>query len=58
MRPGRRRVLAGGAALLVAAGAGVLAQEGERVIKVSARKFVFTPSEIMLRRGEAVTLEQ
>jgi cytochrome c oxidase subunit II len=46
-----------GAALLAAAGAGVLAQGGERVIKVMARKFVFTPNEIHLRKGEAVVLE-
>jgi len=46
-----------GAALLAAAGAGVLAQGGERVIKVSARKFVFTPNEIKLRKGEPVILE-
>ncbi len=46
-----------GAALLAAAGAGVLAQGGERVIKVTARKFVFTPNEIHLRKGEAVVLE-
>ncbi len=45
-----------GAALLTAAGAGVLAQ-GERVIKVTARKFVFTPNEIKLRKGEPVILE-
>ena len=57
MHTGRRRALVAGAALLAAAGAGVLAQGGERVIKVSARKFVFTPNEIHLRKGEPVTLE-
>ena len=45
-----------GAALLAAAGAGVLAQS-ERVIKVTARKFVFTPNEIKLRKGEPVIFE-
>jgi cytochrome c oxidase subunit 2 len=58
MRANRRQALvAGAAALLAAAGAGVLAQSGARVIKVSARKFVFTPTEIHLRKGEAVILE-
>jgi cytochrome c oxidase subunit II len=57
MRIGRRRLMVAGAALLAAAGAGVLAQGGERVIKVTARKFVFTPNEIHLRKGEAVVLE-
>jgi cytochrome c oxidase subunit 2 len=56
MQLGRRRLLAGGAVLL-AAGAGVWAQGNERVIKVTARKFFFTPAEITLRKGEPVTLE-
>lgn len=56
MRTGRRRLLAGAAALL-AAGAGAWAQGNERVIKVTARKFVFTPNEITLKVGEPVTLE-
>ena len=51
-------MLAVGAALLAAAGGvGVLAQGGERVVKVSARKFAFTPAEITLKKGEPVTLE-
>jgi cytochrome c oxidase subunit 2 len=37
-------------------GARVLAQQ-PRVIAVVARKFVFIPSEIQLKKGEAVTLE-
>ena len=55
----RRRMLLGGAALLAgaAAGVGVLAQSNERVIKVVARKFVFLPNVIELKKGEAVTLE-
>ena len=57
MRPGRRRLLVSGVALLAAAGGGVLAQPSERVIKVSVRKFVFTPREITLKKGEPVTLE-
>src|ERR1700674_2140887 len=57
MRLGRRRVLVGGGALLAAAGAGGLAQASERVIKESVHKFAFTPREITLRKGEAVTFE-
>lgn len=66
MHAGRRRALAGGAALLAAAAAGaglwsrngkLRAQDGERVVKVVARKFVFLPSEIELRRDEPVVLE-
>jgi len=56
MRAARRRLLVLGAALFTGAGAGVLAQ-GERVVKVSARKFAFTPTEVALKKGEAVTLE-
>ncbi len=56
MRASRRKAVAGGLALLAAAVAGVQAQQ-PRVIKVVARKFVFRPAEIALRRGEAVTIE-
>jgi cytochrome c oxidase subunit II len=57
MRVNRRQALTTGAALLVAAAAGALAQAQPRVIKVVARKFVFRPEEIQLKKGEAVTLE-
>jgi cytochrome c oxidase subunit 2 len=57
MRTGRRRFLTVGTSLLGAAAVGVWAQGGERVIKVSARRFVFTPAEIALRAGEPVTIE-
>ncbi len=54
----RRNLLAGGAALL-AAGVGVslkaLAQD--RVIPVVARKFVFLPNDIAVKKGETVILE-
>ena len=52
----RRSLLAGGAALL-AAGVGVKALAEERVIKVVARKFVFLPREIEVKKGETVVLE-
>jgi cytochrome c oxidase subunit 2 len=53
---GRRVVLAAGL-IALAGGAGVLAQRQPRVIKVSARRFSFTPSEIALKKGEPVTFE-
>jgi len=55
----RRRLLIGSAALLAGAAAGirVLAQPNERVIPVVARKFVFLPSTINLKKGEPVVLE-
>ena len=56
MRTNRRKLLAGGVAVLAAAIAGVHAQQ-PRVIKVVARKFVFRPEEIALKVGEPVTLE-
>jgi cytochrome c oxidase subunit 2 len=52
----RRHVLAGAVALAVAA-AGVRAAAEPRVIKVVARKFVFLPREIALKKGEPVTIE-
>jgi cytochrome c oxidase subunit II len=57
MSTNRRQALASGAALLAAAAAGALAQAQPRVIKLVARKFVFRPEEIHLKKGEAVTLE-
>ena len=39
------------------AGAGVFAQPKERVIPVVARKFVFLPNVIKLKKGEPVVLE-
>ena len=56
MRMDRRVVLAAGL-LALAGGAGVLAQKEPRVIKVSARRFSFTPSEIALKKGEPVVFE-
>ena len=54
----RRRTLTAAALLAGAAmGAGVYAQASERVIKVVARKFVFLPGELHLKKGEPVTLE-
>jgi cytochrome c oxidase subunit II len=58
MEMNRRRALAAAALIAGAAmGAGVLAQGSERVIKIVARKFVFLPGELHLKKGEPVTLE-
>jgi len=52
----RRRLLAAGIAL--AAGVFcVRASAQERVIRVTARKFEFAPSDIELKKGEPVVLE-
>jgi len=55
----RRKVLAAstGIALCAAMGAGLSARGEEKVIRVTARKFVFTPSEIALKKGEPVVFE-
>ena len=53
----RRNVLLGGAALLAAV-AGIRVAQGQGpVIKVTARKFSFTPAQIALKKGDPVTLE-
>jgi cytochrome c oxidase subunit 2 len=58
MRSGRRRFIAGGAAAALVAGTGVAVwAQQPRVIPVVARKFVFIPATIALRKGETVTLE-
>ncbi|HTS85588.1 MAG TPA: cupredoxin domain-containing protein [Usitatibacter sp.] len=58
MNKQRRNLLAGGAVLLAAGvGVSVKALAEERVIKVVARKFVFLPNDIALKKGETVILE-
>jgi cytochrome c oxidase subunit 2 len=59
MKMQRRRVLFTGAAWVGGAilGVRVAAHAAPRVIPVVARKFVFIPSEIVLRKGEPVTIE-
>jgi len=58
MKLGRRRLLAAGIAVAgVAFGAVVFAQPKEKVIRVTARKWVFLPREIRLKKGVPVVLE-
>ena len=57
MQRERRHVLLGGAALLAAAAGMRTARGQDQVIKVTARKFSFTPAEIVLKKGQPVTLE-
>jgi cytochrome c oxidase subunit II len=60
MHAGRRQValalgsLAAGAAAL---GVRVAAQEPEQVVKILARRFTYTPSQITLKKGVPVVLE-
>jgi cytochrome c oxidase subunit II len=56
MRRERRKFLAGGAAAVLLAAAGVRAQQ-PRVIPVVARKFAFIPARLLLGKGVPVTLE-
>ncbi|HWX01582.1 cupredoxin domain-containing protein [Collimonas sp.] len=55
----KRRLLLAGAAAggLAVATRLVLAQTPERVIKIVAKKFDFTPGEIRLKKNQPVTLE-
>lgn len=53
----RRSFLFAGAVVAAGLGRDAPAQPGPRVIKVSARRFVFTPDRIALAKGEPVTFE-
>ncbi len=59
MKLERRRLLVAGIATAAGTllGASGLAQTKERVIRVTARKFVFLPREIRLKKGVPVVLE-
>ena len=57
MNPQRRRLLAATAGTVVAGvalSARVLAQPAEQVIRITARKFVFLPRQITLKKGVPV----
>ncbi|HMA87866.1 MAG TPA: cytochrome c oxidase subunit II [Burkholderiales bacterium] len=57
--PTRRRFIAGAGAAALAAGAAGLfaAAPAEQSIRVTARRFVFLPNVLTLKRGVPVTLE-
>jgi cytochrome c oxidase subunit 2 len=58
MRMQRRKALMGAVAFIAGGALGVRAlAQGPRVIPVVARKFVFLPGEIRVKKGETVTLE-
>ena len=57
MRAHRRNFVLAGALAAVAAATGALAQPKPRVVKVVAKRFVFTPATIPLRKGEPVVFE-
>jgi cytochrome c oxidase subunit 2 len=54
---GQRRLLLTSALLALTLGFSVLAQTQPRVIKVSVRRWAFTPNTIKLKKGEPVTFE-
>lgn len=53
----RRHFMLGSVALATGLLGRVSSANGERVIAVTARKFEFSPSVILLKQGETVTLE-
>ncbi|HLX79968.1 MAG TPA: cupredoxin domain-containing protein [Burkholderiales bacterium] len=55
IRQKRRRLLIAGIA--ASFGAGVLAQSNEKVIRIVAKKFEYTPGEITLQKDVPVVLE-
>ena len=56
MRKSRRLILAAGLATL-AAGTFSIAQAQPRVVRISAKRFTYTPNVVVLKRGEPVILE-
>ena len=50
-------LLAAVAAALAASGLWALAQPQERVVRIAARKFVYLPQEVTLKKGVPVVLE-
>jgi cytochrome c oxidase subunit II len=56
----KRRQLLGvsaGVALCATMGASLTALGAERVVRITARRFVFTPNEVTLVKGEPVVIE-
>ena len=57
MRMQRRSFLVAAAVASVAAATGVMAVPKARVVKISARRFAFTPASVKLKKGEPVVFE-
>jgi cytochrome c oxidase subunit II len=60
MNKTRRNVCAGalaGVAALLAGGAAGAKTTKERVVKIEAKKFTYTPNRIILKKGQAVALQ-
>jgi len=53
----RRSFVLAAAVAAITAGTGAFAVPKARVVKISARRFVFTPAEVKLRKGEPVVFE-
>ena len=53
----QRRIILAAGLLSLGLGAAALAQSAPRVVKVSARRFTYTPNEIALKKGEPVVFE-
>lgn len=54
----KRRILAAGVLALAAiAGTALSGQSGPRTIAVTAQRFAYTPANIVVKKGETVTLE-
>ena len=57
MRIQRRNFVLSAAIGALVAGTGAFAAARPRVIRISAKRFVFTPSEVKLKQGEPVIFE-
>jgi len=57
MRMQRRNFVLSAAVAALVAGTGAFAVPQARVVKIVARRFVFTPATVQLKRGEPVILE-
>ena len=53
----QRRIVMAAGLLSLALGTRALSQPQPRTIKVSAKRFIFTPAEIALKKGEPVVFE-
>lgn len=57
MRPRLSVCLIAAASVMVSVGAGLMAAENEQVIKITAKRFEYSPKEITVKKGVPVVLE-